>query len=107
MSRSASESSCCVVPGWGTQVPPLHNGVKAATGIVVGPVSVEADGVVKFTWNLNKLRLFVPKNNIKLGEPEGGAVVPSRSAGRTPPTDEPCWKHTCVAGCPFSMALRS
>ena len=88
-------------------MPPLHNGVNAVTGIAVGPVKVELAGVAKFTWNLKRLRLFVPKNTRKFGDPAGGAVVPSRSAGSRPPTDEPCWKQTWVAGCPLSMALRS
>src|SRR6266478_925971 len=52
ISRSASESSCCVVPGCGTQVPPLHSGLNAATLITVGPVKVEFAGVAKSTWNL-------------------------------------------------------
>src|SRR5919202_2955849 len=39
--RSASESSCVVVPDCGMHVPPpLHAAEKAATGIVVGPVNV-------------------------------------------------------------------
>lgn len=94
------------MPGCVIQVPPLHTGVNAVTGIAVGPVNVEADGVVKFTWNLNRFRLFVPKNRRKLGDPAGGGVLPSRSEGRRPPTEVPCWKQTCVAGCPFSMAVR-
>lgn len=60
--RSASEASVFVVPDCGTHVPPLHRAVKAATGIAVGPVSVELAGVVKSTWNLKRLRLLVPKN---------------------------------------------
>ena len=45
-----------------THVPPLHNAAKAVTGITVGPVNVEADGVAKFTWNLKRFRLLAPKN---------------------------------------------
>src|SRR5579859_2700398 len=107
MSRSARESNWLEVLGWGTQVPPPHNGEKAATGIVIGPVKVELVGVAKSTWNLKRFRLLLPKNTIKLGEPAGGGVVPSTSEGRSPPTEEPCWKQTCFAACPFSMALRS
>ena len=50
--RSARESRRWVVEGWGTQVPPPHNGENAATLIAVGPVNVEFAGVVKSTWNL-------------------------------------------------------
>src|SRR5436309_7242726 len=107
MRRSASESNFCVVPGWGTQPrPPLHNGVNAATGTTVGPVNVEFAGVAKSTWNLKRLRLLVPKNTMKLGEPAGGAVLPSRSEGNKPPIELPCWKHIWVAGWPLSMAVR-
>src|SRR5258708_14266744 len=104
--RSASESNCWLVPGWGTQVPPPHSAPKAVTGITVGPVNVELAGVVKSTWNLNRFRLLLPKNIRKLGEPAGGAVVPSRSEGSSPPTELPSWKHTCVAAAPLSMAVR-
>src|SRR5258708_4060407 len=98
MRRSARESSLVVVPGWGTQPrAPLHSGVKAATGMLVGPVKVEFAGVEKSTWNLNIRRELDPKKITKLGEPMGGAVAPSMSEGSKPPTDEPCWKHTCVA----------
>src|SRR5689334_14073501 len=45
--RSARESSWFVVPDCGTHVPPLHSGVNDATGIAVGPVNVELEGVAK------------------------------------------------------------
>ncbi len=61
MRRSASESSCWLVPAWGMQVPPLHASVKAATGTSVGPVKVELAGVVQSTWNFHTPRLLVPK----------------------------------------------
>jgi hypothetical protein len=61
MSRSASESSFCVVPDCGIQVPPPHAGENAATEIVVGPVSVVFVVVVQSTWNFQSCRLFVPK----------------------------------------------
>src|SRR5216683_569957 len=41
MRRSASESSRFDVPGCWMQVPPLQASVKAATGTLMGPVSVE------------------------------------------------------------------
>src|SRR5215470_5190601 len=47
ISRSPSESSCCVVPDWGMHVPPLHACEKAATGSVVGPVRAEFAGVAQ------------------------------------------------------------
>src|SRR5205807_9341294 len=67
---------------------PIYNGVKAVTGMTVGPVNVEFPGVAKSTWNLNRLRLLLPKNTRKLGDPAGGAVAPSRSEGSNPPTVE-------------------
>ena len=72
----------------------MHSVVKAATGMAVGPVRVEDEGVAKFTWNLNRFTLLLPKNSRYSGEPAGGAIVPSKSPGSTPPMDDPCWKHT-------------
>ncbi len=46
--RSASESSFCVVPVWGTQVLPLHRGEKELTGMLIGPTNVDALGFEKF-----------------------------------------------------------
>jgi hypothetical protein len=43
------------------QVPPLHAGLKAATGMFVGPVKVELEGVVKSAWNFQRLSEFAPK----------------------------------------------
>ena len=40
------------------------------------------------------------------GEFAGGGMLPSTSAGSNPPTAELCWKQTCVAVCPASMAAR-
>src|SRR5216684_4411383 len=93
--RSASESSCVDSPDWITQPrPPLHNGVKGATGILRGPVKVELAGVVKSAWNLYRFREFTPKFITKFGEPAGGGVWPSRSEGRRLDTVGPCWKQT-------------
>ena len=58
MSRSASESSLCVVLGWVTQVPPLHASVKAAPATWVGPVNVELAGLAQSTWNFQRLSPF-------------------------------------------------
>src|SRR5437764_3111578 len=50
ISRSASESSCWVVPDCGMHVPPpLHAGENEATAIVVGPVRVVAAGFAQST----------------------------------------------------------
>src|ERR1700674_1701394 len=74
--------------GCRTQYPvALHNGVKAATGINVGPVKVVFAGVVKSTWNLNISRLALPEGSSsmkKLGVPAAGGVAPSRSEGNSP-----------------------
>ena len=58
MSRSASESSFCVVPLCGMQVPPLHASVKAAVASAVGPVRVVFAGVTQSTWNFQKASSF-------------------------------------------------
>src|ERR1035441_1831158 len=83
-SESLPESGC------GTQAPRywvLQSGVKAATGIRVGPVKVEFAGVVKSTWNLNRSRLALPEGSstiTKLGVPAAGGVAPSKSEGSMP-----------------------
>ena len=79
------------------QVPPAQAGEKAATGSVVGPVSVEFAGVVQSTWNFHSWRLFVAKLTTKPGEPLGGGVEPSRSAGSRLPNVRASKKHCCVA----------
>src|SRR5215470_1328731 len=62
ISRSASESSCWLVPACGMQVPPPpHAGENDATGIVVGPAKLELAGVDQSTWNRHSCRLFVAK----------------------------------------------
>src|ERR671926_1017898 len=81
MSRSASESSLLVVPGWGMHVPPPQARLNAATpATAVGPVSVPVP-VPQLTANLQKLTAVVVILIRKFGEPAGGKVVPSRSAG--------------------------
>src|SRR5438445_12764664 len=107
MSRSASESSCCVVPLCGMQVPPPQAALKAPTGMLMGPVRLALAGLAKSTWNFHSLSEFEPKLRRKFGEPAGGAVGPSRSEGSTPPKLVLSWKHCCVAAAPASMAVRS
>src|SRR5262249_20351285 len=85
------------------QTPPLHAGEKAATGRFVGPVRVELDGVVQSVWNFQRLMLLLPRFTMKFGEPDGGAVAPSRSEGSSPPKVELSEKHCCVALWPASI----
>src|ERR1051325_10629918 len=59
--RSASESSCCDVPGCGMHVPPPHARLNDATEIAVGPVNVVLAVFAKSAWNFQTLRTFVPK----------------------------------------------
>src|SRR6516225_2788851 len=90
------------------QAPPPQASLKAATGMLVGPVKVESLGVVKFTWNFQRLSELVPKLRKKLGLPVGGGLAgPSRSEGNKPPKLELSWKHCSVAACPASIAVRS
>src|SRR5437667_4189141 len=107
MSRSASESSCVVVPSWGMQLPPPHAGEKAATGMLVGTLNVEFAGVTQSTWNFHIFRLFESKFRTKVGEPTGGNLAPSRSAESRPPYAESSWTHCCQAGPPMSICDRS
>src|SRR4051812_22531267 len=87
--------------------PPLQATVNAGTVRLVGPVKVDADGVVQLTLNFHSRRLFEPKFIRYSGEPSGGAVVPSRSAGRSPPYAVESWKHCCWAVVPLIIAVRS
>src|SRR5262249_33051666 len=108
MRRSASESSLWAVPNCGIQVPPpLQAPVKAATGMVMGPVSVAVPaGKVAF-WGWHRVTALGPKVT---EDPTGGAVggvVPSMSDGRTPPNAVLNWKQIWVAGLPASMLVRS
>src|SRR5690349_4703190 len=87
--------------------PPLQAGENAATGIVVGPVSVEFAWFAQSTWNFHSWSAFVVKLSRYSGEPTGGGVEPSRSAGSMLPKDALSWKHFCVAACPASILARS
>ena len=63
MSRSASESSRCVVLGWGMQVPPPQAGEKAAVVILVGPVKVELAVLAQSTWNFQRFSPLLPTSS--------------------------------------------
>ena len=63
MSRSASESSRCVVLGCGMQVPPPQAGEKAAVAIFVGPVRVELAALTQSTWNFHRFRPLLPTSS--------------------------------------------
>src|SRR5215468_7752611 len=107
MRRSASESRLCVVPNWGMQAPPLQAAAKAATGMFVGPDSV-AVPAVKLTLDIfHKLTEFEPKLRKNSGEPAGGGVAPSKSAGSTPPKLLVSWKQIWVAAVPAIIEARS
>src|SRR5208282_20068 len=110
--RRSDKASSLSLPavGCGTQSPPPHKGLKAATGIKVGPVKVEFAGLTKSTWNAYMSRLALPSGSSvmkKLGVSEAGGVAPSRSEGNSEEMLELCWKHCMVAVLPASMLLRS
>ena len=65
--------------------PPEQAALKAATGMLVGPVKVVLAELAKSTWNFHRFSEFAPKFMKKFGEPAGGAVMPSRSDGSKPP----------------------
>src|SRR5216684_8894189 len=88
------------------QAPPLQASVKAATGILIGPVNVELAVFAKSTWNRKTFSELLPKLTKKLGDPAGGAVTPSRSEGSRLATLDACWKQTIVAAAPLSIAVR-
>ena len=85
--RSASESSCWVVPLCGMQVPPLQASAKVGTVISVGPAKLELAGVVQSTWNFHRARWVVsaPMPRTNSGSPAAGPLAPSMSAGSRPP----------------------
>src|SRR5260370_2145267 len=107
MGRSGSESSLFEVRGCAMQAPPPQASVKGATGMLMGPVKVVLAEFAKSTWNFHSLSELEPKLRKNSGEPTGGAVAPSRSAGSTPPKLVLSWKHCCVAAAPASMLARS
>ncbi len=75
--------------------------------MTMGPVRVVLEGVAKSTWNLNRSSVVdVPSSKKKLGEPVGGAVVPSKSAGSKLASLVPFWKHCIVEALPASIAVR-
>src|SRR5258708_38957634 len=75
--------------------------------MAIGPVRVELEGVAKSTWNLNSFSVVeVPSSKKKLGEPAGGAVLPSRAAGSKLASLVPLLKHCIVAAPPTNLPLR-
>src|SRR5690242_1428987 len=97
MSRSPSESSWLVVPGCGMQTPPPQALLKAATpDTAVGPVSVPVPAL-QLTANLQKLTVVDVMLIRKFGEPAGGKVVPSRSAGSRLAWLVLVMAHACLA----------
>src|SRR5829696_3625393 len=106
MSRSASESRRVVVPGCTTQAPPLHALLNAATpATFVGPVRVPVPAVQLTEYRQNWTAVLV-KLIRKFGDPAGGSVVPSRSAGSRlwPPV---VLTQACRADAPISILSRS
>src|SRR5262245_27140230 len=89
------------------QVPPPQAAANAATGMFVGPESV-AVPAVKLTLEIfHRLREFEPKLRKNSGDPAGGGVAPSRSAGSTPPKLLLNWKQIWVAAVPAIIEARS
>jgi len=100
MSRSASESSCCVVPVCGMHVPPPHASEKAAVARVVG----RSGGVGRCrpsTWNFQNASWLAaapsaarswgsppaaaaPHRDRRAGDREAGADVEALLGGRLP-----------------------
>src|SRR5919197_5743374 len=87
-------------------------GLNAATGNWMGPANLELDGSDQSTWNRYRSRAdphFVVSNPARYsGEPSGGDLHPSRSAGSIPlefGSGES--RYTRDAGRPWSMAARS
>src|SRR6516225_3230089 len=110
MTRSPKESSFS--PGFGSvmqaRVLSEHASVNGATGISVGPVKVELAGLLKSTWNRKKFRSDASATpTIKLGDPTGGDVFPSRSDGSRLETLGGSWKQMIVAAFPASIFARS
>src|SRR5262249_31420503 len=108
MRRSASESSLWAVPNCGIQVPPpLQAPVKAATGMVMGPVSVAVPAVKVTFVSCPRSTAVGSESTKKPREDASGGGGPSMSDGRTPPNAVLNWKQIWVAGLPASMLVRS
>src|ERR1700722_7178484 len=100
MRRSPSESSFCVVPGCGMQIPPPQARVFAFTGIVNGPLNVDFAVFVKSTWKRYRCReVEVERSTKKAGSPDGGGVEPSAFEGRKE-NSLGFLKQTALAGAP-------
>src|SRR5690242_16584923 len=106
MSRSPKLSSLLVVPGCGMQTPPPHARLNAATPeTLVGPVSVPVPAT-QLTENRQNWTAVEVKLINRFGEPTGGGIVPSRSAGSMlwPPV---VLTQACRADNPSSIWARS
>src|SRR5690242_613687 len=107
MSRSPNESSWFVVPGCGTHTPPPQARLNAATpGTAIGPVNVPVPAP-QLTANLQKLTAVDVMLIRRFGEPAGGNVVPSRSAGSRLAWLVLVMAHACLATPPTSICARS
>src|SRR5829696_6113872 len=88
------------------QAPPPHALLNAATPeTLVGPVSVPVPAA-QFTENRQNCTAVLVRLINRFGEPAGGSVVPSRSAGSR------LWPlvvltHACRADAPISILSRS
>src|SRR5579859_7639571 len=87
------------------QSKPAQASLKAATEIGVGPVKVDFVKVVQFTVNLNISRFVFARLRKSSGDPVGGAVAPSISAGNKLSNAE-VWKHTSCAVAPAIICAR-
>ena len=65
--------------------PPPQAAEKDATGTLIGPMRVAVAAAKLILLICQILSELVSKLTKYSGEPAGGAVVPSRSAGSTPP----------------------
>src|SRR5947207_3874921 len=87
-----------------------HGGVNGATpAIAVGPTKVEFIVFAKSTWNFQKFNVPEAESMFmtKFGEPRGGAVAPSTSAGSRLANAPESLKHTSAgAEAPLSIAVR-
>src|SRR5215472_4572334 len=108
MSRSPSESSCWLVPDCGMHVPPPQASLNALVARLVGPVSVELAGVVKWTWNWKAASVLAlaPRDRTLFRSPAGGWVLLSRSDARKLLTFVGPLNEMLVAGWPASIAER-
>src|SRR5262245_6013390 len=89
------------------QVPPPQAAAKAATDMFVGPESVAVPAEKLACEIVHRFGDFEPKLRKNSGEPAGGGVAPSRSAGSTPQKLLLNWKQIWVAAAPAIIEARS